>query len=104
MEMRQLEYFVAVAEEGSFTGGALRAHVAQPAVSAQIRRLEAELGERLLGRTHKSARLTAVGSALLPHARAALASPAAVRQTVADARGLLVGRVVIGTVIAARGP
>src|SRR3954447_14691826 len=104
MELRQLEYFVAVAEEGSFTGGALRAHVAQPGVSAQIRRLEGQLGERLLERTQKSAPLNAVGSAVLPQARAALASAAAVRQTVADARGLLVGRVVIGTVIAARGP
>src|SRR3954468_21987225 len=104
MELRQLEYFVAVAEEGSFTRGALRSHVAQPGVSAQVRRLEAELGERLLERTAKGARLTGVGSAVLPHAHAALAAAATMRQTVADARGLLVGRVVIGIAIGARGP
>jgi DNA-binding transcriptional LysR family regulator len=104
MELRQLEYFVAVAEEGSFTAGALRAHVAQPGVSAQVQRLEAELGERLLERTPKGAQLTSVGAAVLPHARAALTAAAAVRQTAAAASGLLVGRVVIGAVIGARGP
>ena len=104
MELRQLEYFVAVAEEGSFTAGALRAHVAQPGVSAQVQRLEAELGERLLERTPKGTQLTGVGEAVLPHARAALSAADAVRQTAAAASGLLVGRVVIGAVIGARGP
>jgi DNA-binding transcriptional LysR family regulator len=104
MELRQLEYFVAVAEEGSFTAGALRARVAQPGVSAQVGRLEAELGERLLERTPKGTQLTSVGEAVLPHARAALTAAAAVRQTAAAASGLLVGRVVIGAVVGARGP
>jgi len=104
MELRQLEYFVAVAEEGSFTAGALRARVAQPGVSAQVRRLEAELGERLLERTPKGTQLTDVGATVLPHARAALSAAAAVRQAAAAARGLLVGRVVIGAVVGARGP
>src|SRR3954471_14919121 len=102
MELRQLEYFVAVAEEQSFTRGALRAHVAQPGVSAQIRRLEAELGEHVLERDARGARLTAVGAAVLPHARAALAAAAAGRAPVAHAHGLLVGRVVIGTAIGVR--
>ncbi|WP_162562712.1 LysR family transcriptional regulator, partial [Mycolicibacterium conceptionense] len=47
MELRQLEYFVAVAEEANFTRAAERVHVAQPAVSAQIRHLERELGQQL---------------------------------------------------------
>ena len=47
MELRQLEYFVYVAEEGSFTRAAAKAHVAQPGVSAQIQRLEREVGEAL---------------------------------------------------------
>ena len=48
MELRQLEYFVAVAEEANFTRAAERIRVAQPAVSAQIRRLEREVGQSLL--------------------------------------------------------
>jgi DNA-binding transcriptional LysR family regulator len=51
MEIHQLQYFVAVAEEASFTRAAARVHVAQPGVSAQVRRLEAELGQQLLDRS-----------------------------------------------------
>ena len=72
MELHQLEYFVAVAEEASFTRAASRVHVAQPGVSAQVRRLESELGQQLLDRSGRSVRLTEVGSAVLPFARAAL--------------------------------
>src|ERR1700758_5087434 len=65
MELRQLEYFVAVVEEASFTRAAARVHVAQPGVSAQVRQLERELGEPLLDRSGKTVRPTA------PHWRAA---------------------------------
>src|SRR5262249_27081140 len=71
-ELHQLEYFVAVAEEASFTRAAARVHVAQPGVSAQVRRLEAELGQQLLDRSSRSVRLTEVGAAVLPFARDAL--------------------------------
>src|SRR6185369_12151088 len=74
MELRQLEYLVAVAEEGNFTRASERIHVAQPAVSAQIQRLERELGQPLLDRSRRAVRLTAAGEAVLPHARAALAA------------------------------
>jgi DNA-binding transcriptional LysR family regulator len=74
MELRQLEYFVAVAEEASFTRAAERVHVAQPGVSAQIRRLERELGHDLLDRSGRTVTLTDVGAAVLPLARAALQS------------------------------
>lgn len=72
MELRQLEYFVAVTEEANFTRAARRVHVAQPAVSAQIARLERELGQPLLDRSRREVRLTAAGEAVLPYARAAL--------------------------------
>jgi DNA-binding transcriptional LysR family regulator len=98
MELRQLEYFVAVAEEGNFTRAAERVHVAQPGVSAQIRRLERELGEDLLERTSRSVRLTDVGAAVLPYARAALAAVDGARLAVGELTGLLRGHVAVGTV------
>ena len=98
MELRQLAYFVAVAEEAHFTRAAERLGIAQPAVSVQIRRLEAELGERLFLRGPRTAALTAAGEALLPHARAALAAVEHGREAVAALRGLLTGRLAIGLV------
>jgi DNA-binding transcriptional LysR family regulator len=98
MELRQLEYFVTVVEEANFTRAAERLHVAQPGVSAQIRRLERELGQELLDRSGRTVRLTEVGAAVLPYARAALASVAGVRLAVGELTGLLSGRIAIGTV------
>jgi len=72
MELRQLAYFVAIAEERNFTRAAQRIPIAQPAISQQIRRLEAELGERLFLRDRRGIRLTPAGQALLPHARTTL--------------------------------
>ena len=69
MELRQLRYFLAVAEDLHFTRAAARMHVAQPALSAQIRSLEREVGGPLLDRTTRNVRLTDVGEALLPDAR-----------------------------------
>ena len=96
MDLRQLSYFVAVAEEGQFTRAAARESVAQPAISAQIRRLEGELGERLFHRDPRAVGLTAAGEALLPHARAALAAAERGRDTIASLRGILHGRLRIG--------
>src|SRR3954467_2389851 len=98
MELRQLEYFVTVVEEAGFTRAAERVHVAQPGVSAQIRRLERELGQELLDRSGRSVRLTEVGAAVLPYARAALAAVDGVRLAVDELTGLLRGQVAIGTV------
>ena len=98
MELRQLEYFVAVAEEGTFTGAAAKVHVAQPGVSAQIRRLERELGHALLDRSGRTVRLTSVGAAVLPYARAALDAVAGARLAVDELTGLMRGRVAVGMV------
>ena len=96
MELRQLQYLVAVADEASFTKAATKAHVAQPGVSAQIRRLERELGQVLLDRSGGTVRVTEAGAAVLPYARAALAAVAAVRDTAAALTGLTRGHVTIG--------
>jgi DNA-binding transcriptional LysR family regulator len=98
MELRQLGYFVAVAEEANFTRAAARVHVAQPGVSAQIRKLEREFGQALLDRSGRAVRLTEAGAAVLPYARAALAAVAGARLAVDELAGLLRGRVAVGTV------
>ena len=98
MELRQLAYVVAVAEEGGFTRAAAREHVAQPGVSAQVRRLEAELGQPLFDRGAGTVTLTAAGEAVLPFARAALAGAAGVRTAIDELTGLLRGRVAVGVV------
>ncbi|ANN17667.1 LysR family transcriptional regulator [Amycolatopsis orientalis] len=72
-ELRQLRYFVAVAEEASFTGAARRLRIAQQSLSQQITVLERILGAKLLHRDSRGSRLTEVGSLFLPEARAVLA-------------------------------
>src|SRR3954462_1039948 len=99
MELRHLEYFVRVSEEGNFTRAAERLHAAQPTVSTQIQRLERELGQPLLDRSQRGVRLTAAGAAALPHAKAALAAAHSVRQAVDETTQLVRGTVRIGTVM-----
>jgi DNA-binding transcriptional LysR family regulator len=82
MELRQLEYFIAVAEEANFTRAAERVHISQSGVSAQIRQLEHDLGATLINRSGRTSTLTTAGAAALVHARAALASVDAVRKAV----------------------
>ncbi|MGV9724028.1 LysR family transcriptional regulator [Nocardia beijingensis] len=98
MELRQLRYFVTVAEEVSFTRAAARLHLAQPGLSAQIRQLERELGHPLLDRGGRTVTLTEVGAAVLPHAKAALAAAERVGHTVDEFTGLLRGQVRIGLI------
>ena len=99
MDLRQLEYFVAVAEERNFTRAAQRVHISQSGVSAQIRRLEKELGTELFDRSARAAELTAAGKAALEHARNALAAAGAVGQAVGEITGLLRGNLDVGMVI-----
>lgn len=98
MDLRQLEYLVAVAEEANFTRAAARVHITQSGVSAQIRQLERELGADLFDRSGRTATLTAAGAAAVDHARAALASAAAVRRAVDDVNEVVRGRLVVGMV------
>lgn len=100
MELRQLEYFVAVAEEANFTRAAARVHVSQSGISAQIRQLENDLGAPLFDRSTRVAALTVAGEAALAHARAALAAARAVRDAVDDVNRLLRGRLEVGMVTA----
>jgi DNA-binding transcriptional LysR family regulator len=99
MELRQLEYFVAVAEEEHFTRAASRVSVAQPAVSQQIKRLESQLGDKLFVRDSRSVRLSAAGEAFLPHARAALSAVEQGRGAVRALKGLVTGRLAVGFVL-----
>jgi DNA-binding transcriptional LysR family regulator len=98
MELRQLAYFLAIAEERNFTRAAQRIPIAQPAISQQIHRLEAELSETLFVRDRRGVRLTPAGEALLPHAQAMLASAGHAREAVTAVSGLLRGRLAIGFV------
>ncbi|TWP53075.1 LysR family transcriptional regulator [Lentzea tibetensis] len=97
MELRQLEYFVAVAEECHFTRAARRMHVAQSGLSASIRALEVELGAPLFLRTTRQVELTQAGRALLPEARRALGTIESARDAVAAVQGLLRGTLSVGS-------
>jgi DNA-binding transcriptional LysR family regulator len=99
VELRQLEYFVAVAEEANFTRAAQRVHISQSGVSAQVRQLERELGHRLFDRSTRIARLTAAGAAALEPARAALAAALRVQEAADEVDGLVRGRLSIGMVV-----
>lgn len=100
MELRQLAYFVAVADQGSFTKASLKLRVAQPGISAQIRLLEGELGIELFDRTRRHIRLTEAGRDMLDHARSALAAADGMRWMAQDMKALIRGHLAIGAVVA----
>jgi DNA-binding transcriptional LysR family regulator len=96
MELRHLRYFVAIAEERSFTRAAERLWVAQPGLSSQIRRLESELGIRLFARHTRGVDLTDAGELFLERARATLAAADVARATGHDLEAGVVGTVRLG--------
>jgi LysR family hydrogen peroxide-inducible transcriptional activator len=98
MEIHQLRYFVAVADKGSFSRAAAREHVAQPSLSQQIQKLEAEMGEKLFDRLPKSVVLTNAGSCLLDFARKILIDISDARRCVDDLKRDLSGRLVVGAI------
>lgn len=97
VELRQLEHFVAVAQECHFTRAAKRLHIAQSGLSASIRSLEKELGAPLFLRSTRQVQLTPAGRALLVEARRALAASNAAKDAVAAVQGLLRGTLSIGS-------
>ncbi len=96
MDLKQLEYFVRVAELGSFTKASLALDVAQPALSRQVRLLEVELRQNLLIRNGRGATPTEAGKLLLEHGRGILHQVARAREELGRVRGALAGRVAIG--------
>jgi DNA-binding transcriptional LysR family regulator len=98
MELRQLRYLLAVAEERHFTRAAAREHIAQPALSQQIRRLEDELGIPLVQRTTRRVALTDAGELLVARARRILAEVDAAQTEMQGLRGIHSGRVTVGAI------
>lgn len=96
MDLRQLEYFVRVAELGSFTRAAVSLDVAQPALSRQVRLLEVELRQSLLTRNGRGAAPTEAGKLLLEHGRGILHQVERAREELGRVRGSLAGRVAVG--------
>ena len=96
MDLKQLEYFVRVAELGSFTRASIALDIAQPALSRQVRLLEVELRQNLLTRTGRGAIPTEAGKLLLKHGRGILHQVEVAREELAAVRGGLAGRVSIG--------
>jgi LysR family transcriptional regulator, hydrogen peroxide-inducible genes activator len=98
MELHQLRYFVAVADEGSFSRAAAKVRVAQPSLSQQIRKLEAEIGQPLFDRLPRSVVLTEAGRCLLEYARQILASIGDARRCVDELKGKIAGDVAVGAI------
>jgi DNA-binding transcriptional LysR family regulator len=96
--LRQVSYFLAVADEGSFTLAARRLRIAQPSLSQQVQALERDLGTNLLERSSRGLRLTTAGREFLPEARAMLAAAERGRQAVRQTDALEGGELQIATV------
>ncbi|HAV63411.1 MAG TPA: hypothetical protein DCY13_13725 [Verrucomicrobiales bacterium] len=98
MDLYQLEYFVEVARQGSFTKAAAKVGIVQPALSQQIKRLEEEFGTPLVVRDRRQARLTPAGETLLEHARQLLAMAQHTRESIVGLAELKHGRLTIAAI------
>ncbi len=98
MQIHQLRYFCAVAKAGSFTRAAEREHVAQPSLSQQIRKLEDELGARLLDRLGRTLRLTSFGETFLLRAEAILREVSDAKHEIQEMTGMDTGKLVVGAI------
>jgi DNA-binding transcriptional LysR family regulator len=97
MTLQQLQYFLAAIDHGSFSAAAESLHLAQPSLSEQIRRLEAELGSPLFSRGGRGLELTEAGRRLRPHAERVLASADDARSSVREISDLVEGTLSFGT-------
>src|SRR5687767_11574783 len=97
MTLRQLEYLLALVEEGSFTRAAERLFVSQPALSHQVKALERSVGGELIERLPQSLQLTPMGRAFLPHATAAVHAADEARRAARAAGQIEAGELRIGT-------
>ncbi len=98
MEIHQLRYFIAVADEGSFSRAAAKVRVAQPSLSQQIRKLEAEVGQPLFDRLPRSVVLTEAGRCLIDYARQILASIGDARRCVDELKEEIAGALAVGAI------
>jgi LysR family hydrogen peroxide-inducible transcriptional activator len=98
MEIHQLRYFVAVAEEGHFSRAAEKVHVAQPSLSQQIQKLEAEVGQPLFDRLPRAVLLTEAGKRFREFAQQILANVADAQRCIDEFKGQAVGKLVIGAI------
>lgn len=96
MELRQLRYFLAIAEHGSFSKAASTVYVAQSALSHQLAQLEEELGQSLFHRLPRGVEMTPAGRAFHPHALSILRQVEDARHSVSQAEGEIVGKVIFG--------
>ena len=96
MTLQQLQYFLAAIEHGSFSAAAGTLHMAQPSLSEQVRRLEAELGVELFTRVGRGLVLTEAGRTLRPHAEDVLAEAEEARDSVMEVREVRGGTVSLG--------
>ena len=96
MNLKQLEYFVRVAELGSFSKAAIILNIAQPALSRQVRLLETDLHATLLQRTGRGVVLTEAGKRLFDHSIGILQLVSRVREDIESSRGEPAGRIVVG--------
>src|SRR5436309_1381724 len=97
MDLRQLRYLVALAEERHFTRAAAREHIAQPALSQQVRRLEQELGLPLVERTTRHVAMTDAGDLLVARGRRILAEVEGAMAEMQRLAGVQTGHVMLGT-------
>jgi hypothetical protein len=98
VEFHQLRYFCAIADSGGFSRAARLTHVSQPSLSQQIHKLEEELGAQLFDRIGRTVRLTELGRAFLPRARALLSDLEAARSAVAEGSASITGSVCVGVI------
>jgi DNA-binding transcriptional LysR family regulator len=98
MEIHQLRYFVAVADEGNFSRAAAKVRVAQPSLSQQIRKLEGEIGQPLFDRLPRSVVLTEAGRCFIDYARQILASIGDARRSVDDLKEAVTGKLAVGAI------